>query len=87
MPKKLKVFFGERHEVSAEERATEVTKRILKLRWMGMEDEVEQMRVALQRVANGGSFRRRVRAKRISNSQQFPSMVPRPIEIRSRLPP
>lgn len=42
----------ERPDVSAEERAMhEVFKRILKLRWMGMDDKAEQMRLVVQRVA------------------------------------
>ncbi len=35
-------------------RAThELVKRILKLRWMGMDDEAEKMRLAMQRVEPG----------------------------------
>lgn len=42
----------ERPDVSAEERAShELVKRILKLRWMGMNNEAGQVRVALQRAA------------------------------------
>jgi hypothetical protein len=41
----------ERPDVSAEEHATrETIKRILKLRWMGMEEEAEKMQKALRRV-------------------------------------
>jgi len=41
----------ERPDVSAAERTShELVMRILKLRWMGMENETEQMRVALRRV-------------------------------------
>jgi hypothetical protein len=41
----------ERPDVSAQERAShELIKRILKLRWIGMEVEAEQMQVALRRV-------------------------------------
>lgn len=44
----------ERLDVSAKKRATrELVKRILKLRWMGMDDEAEQIRVALRRVEPG----------------------------------
>jgi hypothetical protein len=41
----------ERPNVSAEERAShELIMRILKLRWMGMESEAEQIEAALHRV-------------------------------------
>jgi hypothetical protein len=41
----------ERPDVSAEERAShDLIKRILKLRWMGMEAEAEQMQVLSQHV-------------------------------------
>ncbi len=44
----------ERLCISARKRTRcELAKRILKLRWMGMDDEAEQMRLALQRVEPG----------------------------------
>jgi hypothetical protein len=40
----------ERPDVSAEEQAShDLIKRILKLRWIGMEAEAQQMQLALQR--------------------------------------
>lgn len=44
----------EHPNVSAEERTShDLTKRIVKLRWIGMEVEAEQMQLALRRVEPG----------------------------------
>ncbi len=47
MPSEVRV----RPDLPAEERATrEAIKLILKLRWMGLDEEAEQMQAALQKV-------------------------------------
>ena len=41
----------ERPDVSVEERSSrDVIKRILKLRWIGMQEEAEEMQLALRRI-------------------------------------
>lgn len=48
-----KTFTAEARSAHNPRATRELVTRILKLRWMGMEDEAEQMRLALQRVEPG----------------------------------
>jgi hypothetical protein len=45
------------HDVSATERAADkLINRILKLRWLGMEDEAERMQLALRTMETNGTL-------------------------------
>jgi hypothetical protein len=47
----------QRPDVSAEEQAaSELCKRIRKLKWIGMDEEAREMRILLRRVELGDSF-------------------------------
>ena len=55
----MEIFSGiqEHPDVSAEERAaSELIKRIRKLRWMGMDEEAQQMQVVLRRAEPGDTL-------------------------------